>query len=278
MMKTLLVPVDFTPTSDETVRFATAWSKQYEYNRIILLKTFYENVFSGIVWSADYAAVDHVSVNADREEAQARLQIMAAAITAENENIQVTIALSESPLLRAVIDLARQEEATMIVLGSNPHVAEEGLIARNLIAIAKASPVRVLVVPAGYTFRPVDKALVPFDFKALHVLGKLQHIAIPANWAITRLLALNVNTGDGEYKPDAATEAELHEYLSPFQYDIHYESSKDIIGHVSEFTAANDVQLIVALPGKHSFLYTLTHKSISEAITRSAKVPVMILK
>jgi hypothetical protein len=47
---------------------------------------------------------------------------------------------------------------------------------------------------------------------------------------------------------------------------------------ILNFTQTKDVQLIVALRGKRSFLYYLTHKSISEAIYRNAKEPVLILK
>ncbi len=53
-MKTLLIPVDFTATTDNAVTFGAAWAKRYAYERIILLKTFYDNVFDNIVVSAEY--------------------------------------------------------------------------------------------------------------------------------------------------------------------------------------------------------------------------------
>ncbi|WP_158563325.1 universal stress protein [Chitinophaga silvatica] len=274
-MKTLLVPVDLTAASDETVRFTTAWSKQYDYERIILLKTFYENVFSDIVISAEYAPVDEASVNNNREAAKARLQELAEEIVAEHNQVQVTIAISEDPILRAINEIIHTASPSMIVLGSNN---TDGLIARNLISIAKTSPIRVLVVPAGYSFQPVKKALVPFDFKALQVLGKLQKVAISPNWPKAQLLALNVSTDSNQQTPDEQTTAAIHEYLSAFRHEIHYSKGNDIIESVTDYTKSNDVQLVVALPGKHSFLYALTHKSISEAITRAAQVPVLILK
>jgi hypothetical protein len=36
--------------------------------------------------------------------------------------------------------------------------------------------------------------------------------------------------------------------------------------------------MIIALPGKYSFFYNLTHKSITQAIALNAARPVLILK
>ena len=57
-MKTLLVPVDFTATSENAVNFAIEWCRTYEYERIILLKTFYDSIFEGLIVSAEYSNVN----------------------------------------------------------------------------------------------------------------------------------------------------------------------------------------------------------------------------
>jgi hypothetical protein len=56
-MKTLLVPVDFTDTSENAVNFAAEWSKKYEYDRIVLLKSFYDSIFENMMVSAEYSNV-----------------------------------------------------------------------------------------------------------------------------------------------------------------------------------------------------------------------------
>jgi hypothetical protein len=73
-------------------------------------------------------------------------------------------------------------------------------------------------------------------------------------------------------------EQHLHEYLKNFRHELYYRNDRDILQSIITFTTTNEVQVIIALPGKRSFLYALTHKSISEAICRSAKIPVIILK
>jgi len=280
-MKTLLVPVDLNATSINTVGFAAAWAAHYDYKRIILLKTFYDNIFSHIVVSAEYGAVNQDFMLTHRDEAMAQLQALAETITTATGNAaSVVIATSEAPLLRAVMEMISEEAPEMVLLGSNP-AESDSLVYRNIIPIAKASPVRVMVVPATYAYQPVDKALVPCDFQAMHELDKLNKLKASPRWADTRLLVLNVDPEEHYLHPDEEfkqVEADLHEYLKNFSHELFYRNDKDTIGSIIDFANANEVKLIIALPGKHSFLYTLTHKSISEAIYRAAAVPVVILK
>lgn len=56
-MKTLLVPVDFTSTSDNASEFAMAWSRNFEYNHIILLKSFYSSFYENALLTTEYADV-----------------------------------------------------------------------------------------------------------------------------------------------------------------------------------------------------------------------------
>lgn len=278
-MKTLLIPVDFSTTSEATIHFAAAWSQHYEYKRVILLKTFYQNVFSDIVVSAAFGAVSHDFMESHREETMEHLETLSQKIRAAAD-VTVQIAISELPLLRAVMEIIQEETPDMVMLGSD-HGDSDSIISRNIIPIAKASPIRVMVVPAGFTYVPVKNALVPADFNALHALDKLNKLKASPVWAATRLMVLNVDPEEHYEHPDdqfREDEYNLHEYLKNFNHELFYRNDKDIISSIINFTATNDVQLIVALPGKHSFLYALTHKSISDAICRSAKVPVIILK
>ena len=73
-------------------------------------------------------------------------------------------------------------------------------------------------------------------------------------------------------------EQHVHERLRDYKHEICYSSDKNIINGILSFTEKHKIQLIISLPGKHSFLYYLTHKSISDAICRNAREPVMILK
>jgi hypothetical protein len=174
------------------------------------------------------------------------------------------------------------EQPELLVVGSDTYRhSSDSFIAGNLISIAKVSPVRVLIVPADYAYQPVHETLVPLDFNNLDTLEKLEHLKTYQQWTDLRLKVLNVDARERYLNPDdnwREKENRLHAYLKNFQHEIYYDNDRNVINGILNFTKNNNVQLIVALPGKYSFLYSLTHKSISEAIYRNAREPVLILK
>jgi len=282
-MKTLLIPVDFSTTSDNAVDFAIAWSKDYGYDRIVLLKTFYDTVFDHIVVSAEYAPVSPHYMSRERQEASAQLERLTRHIAREtHDGVEIVTMISEVPLLRAILEVIREESPEMIVLGSDNYKYSSGsFIAGNLIQIAKASPVRVLIVPANYTYQRVEHILVPCDYKTPESLHKMQDFHIPAQWKDSQLSVLNVDAKERYLNPDdqlKAVEQEVHERLKGYNHEIHYSNDKNKINGILSFAQEHPIQLIISLPGKHSFLYYLTNKSISDAICRNAQQPVMILK
>ncbi len=99
MMKTLLIPVDLTATTDNAVNFGAAWSKTYHYTRIILLKTFYHTIFDPIVMAAEYAPVSQDFRQQERENAMEQLEALQQRLSnLVGPDISVVTATSEAPL------------------------------------------------------------------------------------------------------------------------------------------------------------------------------------
>lgn len=283
-MKTVLIPVDFTATSDNAVSYAAEWCKMYGYKRIILLKTLYDSMLNSLIPAAQYANESREYLEHEREEATEKLQAMYMdKILLADPHIKVQIIVSEIPLLRCLLEVVGKEQPDLIIVGSDSYsYSSDSFIAGNVIGIARISPVRVLIVPAEYHYQPVKQVLVPCDFNTVGFLTKIeQYQAATPLWKNKKLMVLYVDPKERyRYKNEQFRNAEkaLHQYLQNFQYEVHFSNNKNIIEGILDFSKKNDVQLIVALPGKHSFLFMLTHKSISEAIYRNAQEPVLILK
>ena len=67
-MKTLLLPVDFTPASENAINFAVEWSTKYLYERIIIVKSFYTSMYESVIMAGEFANVDQQYLNLIREK------------------------------------------------------------------------------------------------------------------------------------------------------------------------------------------------------------------
>jgi len=275
--------LDFTKASINAVNFAAEWSMKYNYERIILLRSFYTSMYENVIMGGEFANVDEAYLNKSRADDKTQLNHLCKELEEKTRaNIKIQTALTELPLLRGIIHLVKTEQPVMILLGiDNANYSNESLISGNVISIAKISPVRVLIVPKDYKYSPVTKALVPCNFDAIHDLSKLNRLRNTPQWEHVELMVLNVDPKKRYENPGLKfleKEKSLHSYLKDFHHQIYYVNDANVIDGILYFEKINEVQLIIALPGEYSFLYSLTHKNISEAIYRNAKLPVMILK
>jgi hypothetical protein len=282
-MKTMLIPVDFTAESENAIDFAAKWGRRYNYERIILLRSFYTSMYESVIMGGEFANVDQDYLNKNRMYEKEQLNNLCKQLDEKTgSNIKVQSAITELPLLRGIVHMVKTEQPVMILLGiDNSNYLNESLISGNVISLAKISPVRVLIVPKDYTYTLVKKALVPCNFSAIEKLNKLNHLRASPQWKEVQLMVLNVDPKKRYLNPSRKfmeTEKTLHSYLQNFHHQIYYVDDSDVIKGILYFEKINEVQLIIALPGESSFLYSLTHKNISEAIYRNAKLPVMILK
>jgi nucleotide-binding universal stress UspA family protein len=282
-MKTLLIPVDFSDSSNNAVNFAVEWAKKYLYERIILLRSFYSSMYENMIMSADFSNVNEEYLNKKRNDEREMLNELCREVDEKTgEGIQVQTAVTELPLVRSIIELIDEEKPELILLGSDKqHSGNEAFVAGNVIAIARVSPVRVLIVPEDRSYQTIEKALVPVDFKSVTSLNKINRLRSSPRWHDVEILALNVEAAQKNLNPDdqfKQSEENLHNYLKNFKHTIYYEPDKNVINGILNFNRLNEVQLMIALPGVHSFLYSLTHKSISEALYKKCPLPVMILK
>ena len=283
-MKTMLIPVDFTETSENSINYAAEWCSEFDYDHIILHKTFYNSVFDNLIPSNEYANINEDYFPAYRKEEMEKLHELKENLNARlKPGIKVSLIVSELPMLRSIMNVLRSENVELIIVGSD-HLqsSNNGFISTHVINIAKASPVRVLIVPSISAFNKIEQVLVPCDFNALQSLERLARYKenLPKRNKM-ELMVLNVDQKDKHLQKDSTgneSETLLHEYLKNFKHEIFYSNDKNIITGIVKFLKEHETDLIVALPGKHSFLYSLTHKSISESLYRNALKPVLILK
>jgi nucleotide-binding universal stress UspA family protein len=191
-MKTILIPVDFTSTSDNATEFALAWSRNSEYDHIILLKSFYSSFYENILLTTEYVNVSQEHRNNEMEMLRLRRQEI---VDLSDPGVKVSIAVSEKPLLRSVIDLVENEKAELIVLGSD-HISHfnNSFISSQIVEVAKASPVNVLIVPSICKFQSIQKVLVPIDIQGTGLLERLERFRIKSTrWLDKELMILHVD-------------------------------------------------------------------------------------
>jgi len=279
-MKTLLIPIDFSDTSANVIRYAADFVKDVHVDRIILLKSYYTSMAAQLLPSIDYVQVSAEEIVDERQKVENQVKFIAHKLLKKsNFSAIVESGISELPLLRAIHEVINTEDPDLIMIGSD-HGSREGHspIGEEVISIAKISKVPVMIIPADLRYQKIENALVPCDFAAVSRMDLLKELHSSEKWLHPYLLVLNVDPGKvNSIHAEENIEA-LKEMLESYAYEVYYSEDQNTLHGILDFSEHNDVQLIIALPGHYSFFNNLTHKSISNALEINANLPVMILK
>jgi len=280
-MKTILIPVDFSDTSTNALKYATELIKDIPVENIVLLKSFYKSVYEQLLPSADFIQLSTEDICLERNEINEQLRILTDTLVKKcNPSIRIQTVISELPLLRAIHQLIAEKKPDLLIVGSDNCVIQqkESYIGRHVIGIAKTSPVPVLIVPADASYRKIERALVPCDFSAVSRLSLLQGKNNPIDWAHPKLMVLNIDPQGKHLKLENDHITALKDQLAGYEFEIYYTGDEKVVDGILKFARANDVQLITALPGKYSFFYKFTHRSTTDALAQDSNHPILILK
>jgi len=282
-MRTILVPIDFTSTTENAVKVASQWAKQYEYEHIILLKTSDESEFDYLHIAEGHSFVNEESINSLLEKTELLLKNLSNIILEKFPDLKVSKAVSNWTLTRSINDIVKQQPSIeLIVLGSDDQaVSSDSVVSENIISIARTSPVKTLIVPNGYNYSDIKNILIPCDINGITKLERLFNHKYIIRKQDVQLMFLNIHTKENQTiieEKKAEIQEYIHQHLTEIPSTIYYSYDKNIVDGILTFASSNKTDLIIALPGKHSFLYFLTSTSISEGIYQNVNQPVLILK
>ncbi len=221
--------------------------------------------------NTDEPVEQHHNAELELQEIAEKLQAFAGPDTV------VKYATSNFSLLRAVHQAIVTVQPDVIIAGSDSE-DEESPIGDEVISIAKSSPVPVLVVPSACKYQTIKNVLVPCNFKDLSNLELLSGLQAIESQEEVKLELLNVSSKPIQPGSKEEIEASIEELLKDHDYNLNYSSNDNIVDGILEFAESNPVQVVIALPGKHSFFYRLTHSSITQALTQNSSKPVLLLK
>lgn len=240
-MKKLLVLVDFSAPSVNAVAYAAGLAQDKGFGEIVLMSNCFVPLFEQIVPSPDLVQVGEEEINRRMESLMKQLLELKSEIGKQlPPAVTVRIAVGTQPLLRSVIEEVTSEAPSLVLIGTSRRaLGDDCSIGRQIIPLAKVIPVPVLVIPPEARYHPVTTVLVAGTTDADITLQPL--------------------LGD----------LQIVQYAPP---------QKDVLADVLHAAAEHQVQLIVALPRKHSFFYHLTHQNIMQGVVLNAAEPVLILK
>lgn len=268
-MKKFLVPVDFSDASINAAKYAVALTNEIPDAKIILY-----HVFSHI----SFATLTKKDEGSRQQVSEEALEDVKSKIGAGKHNISVVA--EEGSFIENITSYVLGNGIEMIIMGiTGSSRITQVFMGTNTLNVIRNVDIPVMIIPPDAYYRGLKKVVFTSDFKDVArttpfpVLRKILDMFKP------HLDVLNVDSEHYvELTPEYKIERnEMEEKLAAYNPEFSFLRSYDFLDGISSFLEAKNIDAIITVPRKHSFLSQLFKTSHTKKLAYHAKVPIIAI-
>ena len=280
-MKKILLPTDFSDYSKVAIQYAFEWFGKAVYpdDVLFLLMHVYGTDHSTMIPSSPYMPASPVHLRDVMRVAERSMEKALADYRRRYPAQRIQKMLVEGGPVEAILDLAREEGADLIVMGTKGLGGlERAVLGSVTLGVTRAAPCPVLVVPEEAAFSRPEKVVFATDFRNLedlHILDPLSHLVEAFD---PQFMLLHIYS---EMKTTATEKTQMNRLLRDYFHTRHYQhfflKRDDPVAGVDEFVRGMDADLLVLVGQERNFFEQLFHKSLTKTMIIHSEIPVFVL-
>jgi nucleotide-binding universal stress UspA family protein len=269
--KKILVPVDFSPSSDAAIKVAKSFAAMHGAELVLL------NAIESVAPIAEFFADGDLGI---KKTDFAHKMLDKLIDQHSSSDLIVSKLVKEGKPYNAILTAAEELKVEMIVMGTwGTHAIESGMIGSNVNKVVRSARIPVLTVTRNPDTEAFGKILITVDpefgIREMRHLLEMYHKAYNP---VVELLSIASNEKEVD---------ELKAYLAKQVAALHTQGIKDVIPTVKVGGIISDAILSHAKDGGHEMIWMETHGrsgisgwilgSITEEVLQYSPVPVMSL-
>jgi nucleotide-binding universal stress UspA family protein len=272
-MKTFIVPTDFSDTSKNAAHFAAQVANKLNDAHIILY-----NVFDKIE-TGDDSSVMYNDHEGRKKIMELALESVKIDMLSKTPNVKITcIAEEERSFIDSLERTARHNGADMIIMGiTGATRLEQIFIGSNTLSMVNKNICPVMIVPPHAQFTGIKNIAFTSDFKEVEKTTPFKGIQAVLNLFNPMVHVVNVDADHyveltDEYKAEKAI---LDKMLDGHEREYYFIRQYDFIDAINQFVADHNIDLLLTVPKKHSFLGNLFRSSHTKTLAYHSHVPLI---
>lgn len=269
-MKKFLVPIDFSDASVNAAQYAAGLTAGLPDSEIILY-----HVYSKISFSP-FSEKDEKTRAAISEE---ELKVLADKLDID-PNTSVSVVAEEGSLADNIEKFALGNHVDMIIMGiTGSSRLRQVFMGTNTLNVVRHVKVPVMIIPPDAKFTEIKKVLFTSDFKDVARTTPFAGLKDLLDTFKPKLQILNVDSEHyieltDEYKIERES---MEDKLGKYEPEFSFLRAYDFLEGINRFAESKDVDAIITVPHKHSFLSQLFKTTHTKKLAYHSHVPIIAI-
>lgn len=272
-MKLLIAPTDFSPISDNAIKYATDMALAMGAN--LMLVNVYQLPIS-------FSEVPLVTISMDEikkisEDKLNEIKKNLETITAGKLKIYTETRLGE--VSEEITKLAETLSPFAIIMGTRgTSGVGRFFLGNNSISVISKVGVPVMVIPPGVRYKTFKKIGLATDLREVVDNTPISSIRSFLGFFNAELHVLNVDYHRKHFTPSTPGETiNMDSLLAGMNPSYDFIENKDIDQGLNDFAEKNNLDLLITIPRKHSMLERFFEKSTTRELIHETNIPILCI-
>lgn len=270
-MKTILVPIDFSPAAENACNVAKVFAQKM--HATIHLAHFYT------IPVADYSYPD-ISMSAEIMEQTRKVALSSTEETAKAlraEGYTVTTTVDTGLASDEIVQLGEQIQADLIIMGTTGASGIiNKLIGSNAAHVMQRTTRPILLLPVACNVSTMHKVVYLDELKEDDTRVLAQLFALGDDLGFTAIRLLNINTGFFYQPIDAQLIAKIEAVFGSNKIKLENIDGIDVKEGIEHYLENHKIDLIVMSTHKKSFLERIFSKGDTYEMALYSKIPLLV--
>ena len=270
-MKKFLVPTDFSETSKNAARYAVELAQDDPQTTIILY-----NIYDKLAPGSDGSLLTESDEDRKKVLNQALLNLEIELHEISTVRIEY-VAEEGNSLVESIERYVRYNGINVVIMGiTGATRLEQVFFGSNALNMARQGVCPVIIVPPKAQFKKIKNVMLLSDFKNVKSTTPVAQIKQILDIFKPNLHIVNV---DSEHHVQLTEEYKierdwLDKTFSDYKPEFYFIHMYDFLDAANTFTSDHNIDLIVTVPRKHSFLTGLYKTSHTKKLAYHSHIPV----
>ncbi len=275
-MKKILVPLDFSDTSENAFVYALEMAKVFKAE-LVLLHTFDLPIVDSQAMPLNYATLyDTIELTNFDHFKEELPKLRAIAEDRKAEHLVINHIMMDGELVYNIKKIIQQEQIDFVVMGTNgAHGWLDSFIGTNTSSVISDVSVPVLSVPAGIKFTKIETIAFTTRFRQKDIKA-LEDVIELAKKMHAKVKCLYVQSPSSDVDDETVKRWESH-----FEDDENIQffilPSEHIKTTIEDFLINQEIDLLAMLTYKRNFFLELFTTTTTQKLSQSLKTPILAL-
>ncbi|HEX7458166.1 MAG TPA: universal stress protein [Ginsengibacter sp.] len=269
-MKTFLVPIDFSTTSENAAEYTIDLTKDIPGVEIILYNVYGSLSFATLTGKEDGSR--KMVTDAELTTLKNKLKY--------SDNQKITIDSEEGSFIDSIEKYVLSNHIDMVVMGiTGSSRIKQVFMGTNTLNVVRHINTPVMIIPPNAKFKGIKNVLFASDFKDVARTTPFGSLKKVLDFFKPKLKILNV---DSEHNIELTTEFkierdEMQEKLNNYDPEFSFLNIYDFLDGINRFAEAREIDAIITVPKKHGFISQLFKTNHTRKLAYHTHVPTIAI-